>query len=462
MDSDTTVTEAYSERHRFFTMDAGSAAAVKKQKERTTKKAKQEAIVNSVKMLVLVPKRTTFVFTLTCSDDDSKDFYSWLNKGHNNTDFLVEKGLVDPAKQKSTHRFIKFSKRKEEQHAKCNQANILMAFLAARQLGMKDYGVFDGVLRFTYFDNFLSCLRNKVELCDLISAHFNLIVLGPDSDIRKAGKEGNAAVQQIHQFCGYDLLRARVFTYPPLSFAYFFEDKLKRDEVFETLKLPFVYINVTDCAAESAEIAFNELKKKYPDNEHVLKIPECGIVAKTIDNHCALGVYILQKSEGTGSCWKITCDNRHPFVPPQTRMRFEPFMTELKQSETRIYAVLIPGQKVSLHYKVKTRFSPEGLTLDQVAVLCGNTSRDTAERKLIKDAYDLFCTTFPSSIDAVTHLTLRFDVFYSSGKLYLNEVDVIPGAYLFLDDYVGTRLYLTKLSDTMATYIRNKWALWPA
>jgi hypothetical protein len=100
--------------------------------------------------------------------------------------------------------------------------------------------------------------------------------------------------------------------------------------------------------------------------------------------------------------------------------------------------------------------------LDQVAVLCKNTSRDIAERKLIKDVYDLFCTKFPSSIDAVTHLTLQFDVFYSSGKLYLNEVDVIPGAHLFLDNYMGTRVYLMKLSDTMATYIRSKWALWPA
>jgi hypothetical protein len=149
-------------------------------------------------------------------------------------------------------------------------------------------------------------------------------------------------------------------------FAYFFEDKPKHDEVFETLKLPFVYTNVTSCGAESAEIAFNELKKKYPDNEHVLNIPKCRKVAKTIDNHCALRVYILEQSEGTGSCWKITCDNPHPFVPSQTQMHFEPFMTELKQSEMRIYAVLIPGQRVSLHYKVKTGFGPEGLTLDQV------------------------------------------------------------------------------------------------
>jgi hypothetical protein len=381
-----------------------------------------------------------------------------LNEGHNNTDFLVEKGLVKSAKQKSAYGVITFSEVEGKQVAKCNQANILMAFLTARQLGMND----NEGLRFTYFENFLSCLHDKMKLCDLISAHFNLIVLGPGSDIRKAGKEGNAAVQQIHQFCGYDLLRARVFTYPPLSFAYFFEDKMKRDEVFETLKLPFVYTNVTSCATESAEIAFNELKKKYPDNEHVLNIPKCGLVAKTVDNHSALGVYFFEQSNDTHGCWKLTDDNPHSFVPPQTPIRFEPFVSELKQSETRIYAILIPGQKVSLHYKVKTGFGPKGLTLEQLAVACESTSRNLAERKLIKDAYDLFCTKFPSSIDAVMHLTLRFDVFHCSGKLYLNEVDVIPGAYLFLDDYFGTRVFLMKLSNTMATYIRNNWALWPA
>jgi hypothetical protein len=92
---------------------------------------------------------------------------------------------------------------------------MMMAFLAAQQLGITD----KGVLCFTYIDNFLACLtEDRVNLCTVISAHFHLIVMGPDSDIRRAGNKGNAAVQQLYEFCGYDLVQAKVFTYPPLSF----------------------------------------------------------------------------------------------------------------------------------------------------------------------------------------------------------------------------------------------------
>jgi hypothetical protein len=161
-------------------------------------------------MLVLVPKRTTFVFTLTYADEDSKTSIPGSTKGTITVLFLLKKVLwMEPAKQKSAHGFITFSKVDEEEQEACDQSGKHFDGIPrSKALGMKDYGVFNGILRFTYFDNFLSCLRNKVELCDLISAHFDLIVLGPDSDIRKAGKEGNATVQQIHQFCGYDLLRA--------------------------------------------------------------------------------------------------------------------------------------------------------------------------------------------------------------------------------------------------------------
>jgi hypothetical protein len=48
-------------------------------------------------------------------------------------------------------------------------------------------------------------------------------------------------VQELHCLCANDLLQDQVFTYPPLSLAFFFnEKKLKHDKVFESLMLPFV------------------------------------------------------------------------------------------------------------------------------------------------------------------------------------------------------------------------------
>jgi hypothetical protein len=64
---------------------------------------------------MLVPRRPTFEYALTCSDDDSQDFHSWLNKGDNNTDFLIGKGLASPRKHTSAHPSMKFALQKENQ-----------------------------------------------------------------------------------------------------------------------------------------------------------------------------------------------------------------------------------------------------------------------------------------------------------------------------------------------------------
>jgi hypothetical protein len=69
---------------------------------------------------------------------------------------------------------------------------------------------------------------------------------------------------------------------------------------------------------ESAENAFQALKNKYPDDQRIHNIPDSGMVPKTINNHCALGVYILQQSKGTNNCWELASDNEHPFVPAGT------------------------------------------------------------------------------------------------------------------------------------------------
>lgn len=436
-------------------MDASPASVRKLQ--RKEKKDKEKAIVSTIRILMLVPRRQTFVFHLACSDPESQHFYTWLNDEHNNSDFLVQEGLLAPSDDLPDRPLVSFHESDGQEKATCNQANMIMAFLAARKLcndNMKP------LLRFTYIDNFVACLSNKMELCASISKHFDLIVLCPASDIRKAGIEGNARVEELHRFCAHELLQAQVFTYPPLSFAFFFEDKYNRDKVFQDLKLPFVYSNVTDSPAQSAQNAIEALMAKYPDNGHVAHIHECGIVAKTTNNHCALGVYFFQQTRGT---WEVTSHNEHPFVAAGTRMRFEPLVSEAKNMESRIFATLVAGDRVSIHYKVQTSLGPEGTTtIERPAVSLGETSSEAAERKIVKDACHLFCAHFPHWKKAAMHLTLRFDIFHCSDKLYLNEVDVVPLAYLLLDDYFGTKSYLIKVSDEMETYIRKKWGSWPA
>jgi hypothetical protein len=58
---------------------------------------------------------------------------------------------------------------------------------------------------------------------------------------------------------------------------------------------------VTTSLAESAQNAFEEFKTKYPENQHIDKIQETGMVAKSTNNHCALGIYFLQQSKGSSN-----------------------------------------------------------------------------------------------------------------------------------------------------------------
>lgn len=234
------------------------------------------------------------------------------------------------------------------------------------------------------------------------------------------------------------------------------------DNVFEELKLPFIYSQVTNSLSESAQEAFEALKRKYENDVHVDKILQCGMIAKSTNNHCGLGVYVLKLTGTTNSCWEVNSKSQCSFVPAGTVMRFEPYVFELETAETRVYAALISEGKMSVFYKVETSFGARGVSLEKGAMPVQSDSSGRAEKEIIKSAYGLFCARFPQWKTAAIHLTLRFDLFHSSNKVYLNEVDVVPLAFLFLDDYFGTKLYLVKLSDTMARYIKNHWGSWPA
>ena len=175
---------------------------------------------------------------MACSDDNSENFYRWLNEENNNIDFLVENHPTLDTNDRPSGPLIVFDNTDGQITAKCNQAIMMLAFMTARTLCLQN----NSFLRFTYIDNFMTCLNhNQTNLCSLFSPHFNLIVLSPAAEIRTAGNQGNAQVLQLHDFCAIDLLRSQVFTYPPLSFTFFFEDKVARDNVFEELKLPFIY-----------------------------------------------------------------------------------------------------------------------------------------------------------------------------------------------------------------------------
>jgi hypothetical protein len=128
-----------------------------------------------------------------------------------------------------------------------------------------------------------------------------------------------------------------------LSLALFFEDKVKRgDKDFEQFMLPHIYFNLTSSLSKTAKKAFEGLRSVYPTNQHVQQMHHFGmLVANMTNNHCALGVYFLQQSEGNSTNhWELICEKDFSF-PAGTLFRFaEPLVPALKEEETRIYATL--------------------------------------------------------------------------------------------------------------------------
>jgi hypothetical protein len=219
------------------------------------------------------PKKTfvySYIYSAENSDDDSKDFYQRVNEGSNNIDFLVDKyGNMNIANCKRT--LVDFEETKDGKLAKFNGANMMLAFLVAKMLGITAHGL----LRFTFIDNFMSILNSPSRslLASLISNHFNLVVLTPHGEVRKAGREASKQVEKLLQFCAVNLVQtSQVFTYQPISFAWFLESKFKCDQVFQRLKLQFTYLTVRSTLVESGQVAFLQLQWDFPDHEHIVRI----------------------------------------------------------------------------------------------------------------------------------------------------------------------------------------------
>jgi hypothetical protein len=158
-----------------------------------------------------------------------------------------------------------------------------------------------------------------------------LVLTGVFKFLFLTGINDNAQVEELHCFVRKRIFSYQVFTYPLLSLAFFFEDKLKSDK----------FLNPSCSPLFIAKIAFETLKMKYPRNEHVEKMQQFEIVANSTNNYCALvGVYFLQQSEGTSNCWELTCKKNDFSFPAGKLMRFEPLVPQLKEKETRIYATL--------------------------------------------------------------------------------------------------------------------------
>jgi hypothetical protein len=99
------------------------------------KKVKDVAIVDSLKMLMLVQQRSTFEFDLIY-DDNSHGFYCWLDEGKNIFYFLSENGFGLPIHDKNAP-LTSFHETNGVK-AKCSGANMIMAFLAVQKLSTED------------------------------------------------------------------------------------------------------------------------------------------------------------------------------------------------------------------------------------------------------------------------------------------------------------------------------------
>jgi hypothetical protein len=136
-----------------------------------------------------------------------------------------------------------------------------------------------------------------MRLCSTLSDESNFVVLCPARDIRNLGVNGNEQVQELHHFCAQDLIQNQVFTFPPVSLAFFY-DKLKQDEVLKKNSCFPMFISSSHhlCPKWPKELSRGFDLFIQLINMHVQQMEHVGMVVKTTNNHCALGIYLLQQS----------------------------------------------------------------------------------------------------------------------------------------------------------------------
>lgn len=430
------------ETHR----NEGSAKRVKYSRER--KKNDIDKDMENCKCLAILPE-SSFPFDISAeSKQFGNDFFEFVHKDNNNEDVLAA-GVLDrrrPCYVSSWGARDKTIKSK-------NGFEMAWAYAVCRKL-KAEHG-----LRYTLASTFEKGVVDRPEdLARFIGQNFGLVFLVAENEFMK-WDHNKDNFEKIFQFYSVEFVRYCVRPFPPLSLVRSLQRKKDmRDDILEELKVPFAYVKVGEWN-EAAKEALLDLRQKYGDHDLISDIDDRGMVAKrACGGSAAIHVYFLSRNEHKWVAKTSEGKRVQQMNPSWIEFRFEPYMVNCQKQEVRVFATTSDtASRVTPICSVETDF--------RNGTYSANISEGKCQGKYLPTIRSAFLKLKESRHPwmNMAHLVLRFDLFHDedNDKVYLNEVEVLPIAMPFFNEYYLTHKFMERMVDETANYIKKNWPAWP-
>ena len=412
------------------------------QKCRSSKKQKKDQALRRLCVLQLVPSTGVVTFVVPKNEVDNT-FSTFLENG--NIDLLQTSFL-----EKGETQLFPYNKDDEVPDINFPSVHILVGYLSFKKLMQENFtsGDMSSIWNYTAMDTFIHCMESSPEVLGewLEEKGVNLIVLGPVVNQTQDKR------MSLFNYLGI-LVKHNIRVYPPLSIVWFLNRKMCRDCCFSNLKLPQAWVRISgNCSwSDIVHLAMEQ-------NIHCANGKKC--VVKENFGASATGVYILEEDDK--QVWVVKNDGQ---VPTQnTLVSVEPFSDTLASNEQRLLFIFTSATQTKPLLYVNTRVHMEGTNCGMYAsdpvrqTLDGSPKDKTSFHEFRKRAAVALQGSKPSSTMALTNLIFHLDCFKGENdEFILNELDVFPSCYSFIDSYVAAKNEVHDLAGCVVDYIVKHW-----
>jgi hypothetical protein len=403
--------------------------------------------------------------------DHSVGFYNWIHSNSfvNKDALWLDLHSLSKSKKKNSKvpSIVEFSSSESEEELKeCKMTSIspVFAYFVGKFMGILESGV-----RMTFSDTFQEFIKKNAGLAGFyIGENYDLVVLC-DSIAFTAKDSLSDSMEDVPAFCGKELIKNGVMTFPPLSNLWFIHQKARyRDSVLGDHMVPFTNVVFHDWHRVGATA------NRVFDADQNFDTKTMGLVAKAPIGQGGSGIFFLEY-DLSSELWKLAGHVLQPTsdISKGTTLRIEPFFVELKNAEYRLYVAVQSGGRVDILYNVVTSRNDDGKIMVTRCAQHGlggmpdNIGMSEVKQFIKKCMTKLVNYNKGFLWGKRQDLVLRYDIFFIPGQptkhstIYLNEVEIFPDAHSFLLDFVSDHTQLSKLSELTSKFIKTNISSWP-
>ena len=294
-----------------------------------------------------------------------------------------------------------------------------------------------------------------------IVAHFDIILLCDGDYFRN--NESTDSFEDVVDYCTIHLVGGGMISYPPISLVRFIDNKSRRDHATVDFMLPKTSLYVDKKRNFQAIMGkeIRKLEKMIAEDDRFKSLsPVNKVVMKPENGSACIGVYFVAKE---GRQW-IAKDFQQAEVgkAPKagTRYSLQPYAASLQKMEYRFFCTprFSGGNQLKFQFMIHTSLLHNGtlnvgvpdITMDE------NNPHVKSCKQCIRQAFGHLKTTSGGRIwQDVGGITFRFDMFVLEEDAFINEIEVVPLAFTFLESYDIYYKIFDEIAKESASFIMN-------